>query len=67
MPKLKHDDIPTQWRGLNRRPASEAGGGRLASWLRRALGRKCASGVWTLSPDGKLLCESWLGDTTQHE
>jgi hypothetical protein len=31
----------------------------LAGWLRRALRRDCASGLLTLSPDGKLICQSW--------
>jgi hypothetical protein len=38
---------------------------RISSWLRRRLGRACAAGLWTLSPDGKLGCESWRTDAEQ--
>jgi hypothetical protein len=38
---------------------------RLGAWLRRRLGRACAAGLWTLSPDGKLACESWQADAEQ--
>ena len=59
MRKLKHD-------GIKYRADLQAQGGagsrgriwRLGGWLGRAVGRGCSSGLWTLSPDGKLRCES---------
>jgi len=40
---------------------------RLGAWLRRRLGRACTGGLWTLSRDGKLGCESWCAETEQCE
>lgn len=58
MHKLKHDDMVASWLDAaepGRRRAS--GTARLTGWLRRALGRDCGGGLWTLSLDGKLNCE----------
>ena len=38
---------------------------RFTSWLGRAVGRGCAGGMWTISPEGKLRCEALRGDTCQ--
>jgi hypothetical protein len=57
MLKLKHNQPRVkpiiQERSSRRSPVL-----RLAGWLRRRLTRDCAAGVWTLSRDGKLACES---------
>lgn len=38
---------------------------RFAGWLGRAIGRSCAGGMWTISPDGKLRCEALREHTCQ--
>jgi hypothetical protein len=59
MLQLKHDDIKS---GADLE--IQAGDGsrtriwRIGEWLGRVVGRGCATGLWTLSPDGKLRCES---------
>jgi hypothetical protein len=64
MRKQKHDDIKS---GADLQAQNGAGSRsriwRLGGWLGRAVGRGCASGLWTLSPDGKLRCESLRVDS----
>jgi hypothetical protein len=38
---------------------------RFTGWLGRVIGRSCAGGLWTISPDGKLRCEALRGDSCQ--
>jgi hypothetical protein len=64
--RLNRDDIETRVEAGRRDGADRAGYvQRLGAWLRRRLGRACAAGLWTLSPDGKLGCESWCSDAEQ--
>src|SRR5882724_3061701 len=66
MLKLKHDDIEATVEAT-----ASAGPGRkrrvrwLGGWLWRALGRQCTAGLWTMTPDGKLNCESWRVEAGQ--
>jgi hypothetical protein len=56
MTMLKHkDSARTRWQWA----ARVMGGALLGRWLRRAVGRECTVGLWTMSPDGKLNCECW--------
>ena len=48
MRKLKYEDIE---RGSNLRL-------RLGEWLARMIRRSCSNVMWTISRDGKLVCES---------
>jgi hypothetical protein len=60
MYRLNHDDIETRVEVTLQDGADRVGRvRRLGAWLRRRLGRACRAGLWTLSPDGKLACESW--------
>ena len=66
--RLNGDEIESS---VEARPRDRAGrGGRvrlLRIWLWRWLGRACRSGLWTLSLDGKLGCESWRGEPERCE
>jgi hypothetical protein len=66
MPSLNHDSIERRIdgsaHGVGKRRSRIR---RLSSWLWRRLGRQCASGFWTLSPDGKLNCESLQAESRQ--
>ena len=59
MRKLKHDEIKY---GADLQAQGGAGSRnrlwRIGGWLGRAVGRSCAGGMWTISPDGKLRCET---------
>jgi hypothetical protein len=58
--RLKHNDIEPRDEVTSQDRAERAGRmRRLGGWLRRRLGRERIAGLWTLSPDGKLDCESW--------
>jgi hypothetical protein len=48
MRKLKYEQIG---RGFNLRL-------RFGEWLARIIRRSCSNGMWTISRDGKLVCES---------
>ena len=64
--RLNHDDIEPRVEATSQ-DGSEIWNRvqRISSWLRRRLGRACAAGLLTLSPDGKLSCESWRADAEQ--
>ena len=58
MRKLKYEDIE---RGVARTSQGRAPSNlRLlfGGWLSRMIRRSCTSGLWTISRDGKLVCES---------
>jgi len=65
MRKLQHDDIRYSV-DLHTSAAAVADKRlqRFSRWLERAIGRGCG-GLWTLSPDGKLRCESLRDETCQ--
>jgi hypothetical protein len=66
MRELKHDDImPGADLQTQGGAHSEKTIRLFVLWLWRAIGRRCATGLWTLSPDGKLHCES-LRAKTRH-
>jgi hypothetical protein len=59
----EHDDSERGHSAANWAATSGLGGvRRLRAWLWRTLGRRCATGLWTMSPDGKLNCESWSAE-----
>jgi hypothetical protein len=68
MPTLRYDGIgPSEGENSSVQAYQERGITELLrGWLRRALRRGCAAGLWTLSPDGKLQCES-LGPEAECE
>jgi hypothetical protein len=55
----EHDDTERSHSAPSWAAVGLGGVRQLRVWLWRALGRRCASGLWTMSPDGKLNCESW--------
>ena len=64
--RLNRDDIKSRIEATLQDGAERAGRvRRLGAWLRRRLGRACAAGLWTLSLDGKLACESWQPEAEQ--
>jgi len=67
MQKLKYEDIE---RGTARTPQGGAPSNlrlRFGGWLARMIRRSCTGGMWTISRDGKLNCESLGGDPCQSE
>jgi len=57
MRKLKYEGIE---RGSNLRL-------RFGGWLARIIRRSCSNGLWTISRDGKLVCESLCSRLGQPE
>ncbi len=68
MRKLKHEDIE---RGVARTTQGSAqlsmSTWRFGGWLSRMIRRSCSGGMWTISRDGKLICESLGCDPCQPE
>jgi len=58
MRKLKYEDIE---RGAARIAQGRVSSNlrlRFGSWLARIIRRSCSNGLWTISRDGKLVCET---------
>jgi hypothetical protein len=41
--------------------------GRFGGWISRLVRRSCAGGLWTISRDGKLMCDSFGCEPYQPE
>jgi hypothetical protein len=66
MRKLKHENIESSAaRTPQGRAQLDLSTWRFSSWLSSMIRRNCTGGMWTISRDGKLVCESLACDACQ--